>query len=110
MLHGRPFTRRNLFIKIFSLPLLLSVGCGGEPGKQEPYVPQSCDDYSGLAPADLDLRKGFGYVDKSPIAESKCKNCNLFRPPGAQEVCGGCTLFKGPVYEEGYCTYWAPQV
>lgn len=69
-----------------------------------------CDDLSGLSENDIALRQKLAYVKKSPVAESRCNNCNLYLPPGEGKDCGLCMLFKGPVYQEGYCTYWAPQV
>lgn len=70
----------------------------------------SCEDFSGVSEAELQKRKSLGYVEKSPIADNQCQNCNLWLPPAGDQECGGCTLFKGPVYSEAYCTYWAPQV
>ncbi|MCB0668618.1 MAG: high-potential iron-sulfur protein [Saprospiraceae bacterium] len=107
----RRLLRRRMIIKnVASFSLLVWAGCAGKASRQETHVPKACDDYTGLQESDLQLRKGFGYVEESPIPESHCKNCNLFKVPGEGEVCGGCTLFKGPVFENGYCTYWAPQI
>ena len=69
-----------------------------------------CDDLSAVSENDLALRKKFAYVDKSPIEDNQCDNCNLFLPPKSEQRCGGCMLFKGPVDKSGYCTYWAPKV
>ncbi|MBK8505940.1 MAG: high-potential iron-sulfur protein [Saprospiraceae bacterium] len=69
-----------------------------------------CEDFSGISEPEFKVREAFGYVKDSPIAESQCKNCNLWKPPAEGLSCGGCTLFKGPVYDQAYCTYWAPIV
>lgn len=70
----------------------------------------SCDDLTGVSEQDLGVRKKLGYVEKSPIADNQCHNCNLFLPPKPDHKCGGCMLFKGPVFTDAYCTYWAPKV
>ena len=59
--------------------------------------------------AELLLRTQLAYVDKTPLQESHCGNCNLYIP-SKNLPCGGCTLFAGPVETQGYCTYWAPIV
>jgi hypothetical protein len=69
-----------------------------------------CDDFENVSESDLALRQKFGYVNKSPIPENQCNNCNLYLPGKTAKDCGGCMLFKGPVYAFGYCTYWAPRV
>lgn len=66
-----------------------------------------CDDLTGVSDAEITKRESLGYVDKTPIPESYCANCALFLKPKEGEKCGGCQLFKGPVFDEGYCTYWA---
>jgi hypothetical protein len=110
------FKRRD-FIEI--LLMLSSFGivsaCGPESNSEEANTKQSasidpCEDLSQLSDTDLQIRKGFGYVEQSPIDESHCRNCNLWKPPAEGLACGGCTLFKGPVYDQAYCTYWAPVV
>lgn len=70
----------------------------------------SCDDLSKTSAAEIKKREGFGYVEESPIPDKHCKNCQLYLPPKEGQSCGGCALFKGPVFEEAYCTYWAPIV
>lgn len=70
----------------------------------------NCGDLTGVAPAELEKRKSLAYVEKTPIADSHCANCQLYIPAEEGQSCGGCMLFKGPVFEEGYCTYWAPKV
>lgn len=70
----------------------------------------SCDDLSKTPEAEIKKREGFGYVEESPMPDKNCANCNLYLPPKEGQACGGCALFKGPVFEEAYCTYWAPIV
>ncbi|MGH2624879.1 MAG: high-potential iron-sulfur protein [Sphingobacterium sp.] len=69
----------------------------------------SCDDYSQVDEVNLRKREQLGYVKQTVNPENKCENCKLWIPPKEGHSCGGCMLFKGPVYDEGYCTYWAPQ-
>lgn len=88
----------------------------GKPGAQKPAEPSQaktdaanpCDDLTGVPASEVDKRQKLAYVNKSPIPDSKCGNCNLYLPPAKDKACGGCMLFKGPVRSEGYCTYWAP--
>ena len=70
----------------------------------------SCDDLSKTPEAEIKKREGFGYVEESPMPDKNCQNCNLYLPAKEGQACGGCALFKGPVFEEAYCTYWAPIV
>jgi hypothetical protein len=69
-----------------------------------------CNDFTGVTEADMQARQKMGYVKASPIAESKCQNCQLFLPYKDSPGCGKCQLFKGPVLTGAYCTYWAPQI
>src|SRR5688572_16742073 len=91
-------------------------GCGEkkEPAAaDQPDINQpvsSCNDLMGVSENDLAVRKKLGYVEKSPIADNQCQNCNLYLPPKPEHKCGGCMLFKGPVFNDAYCTYWAPKV
>ncbi|WP_374756116.1 high-potential iron-sulfur protein [Dyadobacter frigoris] len=49
-------------------------------------------------------------MKQSPSPESHCSNCQLWLPKKDSKDCGNCQIFKGPVYAQGYCTYWAPQM
>lgn len=99
------------------VPIVLQ-GCqsSGDESTSEEEVPDnsmdvaSCDDLSKTPEAEIKKREGFGYVEESPMPEKDCKNCNLHLPAKEGQSCGGCALFKGPVFEEAYCTYWAPIV
>lgn len=81
-----------------------------EKGAENSLDVTTCDDLSKVPEAEIKKREGFGYVEESPMPDKHCKNCNLYLPPKDGQPCGGCALFKGPVFEEGYCTYWAPIV
>ncbi|MGN6510941.1 MAG: high-potential iron-sulfur protein [Chitinophaga sp.] len=87
-------------------------GCGGgqkSPDREDAKKqPASCSDLSGVSKEEKEKRKKLGYVEETPIPDSKCGNCKLYLPPGEHETCGSCSLFKGPVEENGYCTYYAP--
>jgi len=114
-------SRRNFinksFISISALPafaLLLNACSTATESKQKEEKPavkttDPCDDFTGVTETDLKARQKMGYVKASPIAESKCQNCQLFLPLKESPGCGKCQLFKGPVLTTAYCTYWAPQ-
>ena len=111
-------TRRDFIRNAFGLSGILlggaffisSCGNGKKPAKDtgEKKQPSSCKDLSGVSAEEKEKRQKLGYVEETPIADSKCGNCKLYLPPGENEHCGSCSLFKGPVEENGYCTYYAP--
>ena len=113
------YSRRSFFAQAISSALAVTgaaaffSSCGGKKKDDEPKVPdnktEDCKDFSGLTEKDMEARKKLGYVEMSPIQDSKCGNCQLWLPPKAGRSCGNCQLFKGPVYTAAYCTYWAPQ-
>ncbi|WP_439581466.1 high-potential iron-sulfur protein [Dyadobacter bucti] len=88
--------------------------CNSSENKQKEEKPavsaDPCNDFSQVTETDLKAREKLGYVKESPIADSKCINCQLYLPQKVSPGCGKCQLFKGPVVEGGYCTYWAPQI
>lgn len=92
--------------------ILNSCGSGDTQGEkqEEAFSGDPCENMTDVSEEELAKRKQLGYVDKSPIPESRCDNCQLYIPPKSDKECGGCMLFKGPVYAEAYCTYWAPQL
>jgi len=111
---------RRAFLRTFGalIPAVLGAGalmsgCGGDAGKGDSGEDASlsgitdCGDLSGVSEAELEKRKSLGYVDETPMPESHCGNCLLYLAPDKEGTCGGCQLFKGPVFEQGYCTYWA---
>ncbi|MCJ7718015.1 MAG: high-potential iron-sulfur protein [Anaerolineales bacterium] len=88
-------------------------GCGLKESsrkKENDHLAESCDDFTGISEADLNTRRGLGYVKTSPNSGNQCDNCNLWLPPAKDKTCGGCLLFKGPVYPSGYCANWAARV
>lgn len=70
----------------------------------------TCDDLSKVSEEEVTKRNNFGYENEGTMPDKKCGNCNLYIPAKEGQACGGCILFKGPVFENAYCTYWAPQV
>lgn len=108
-----------------SSAFLAACGGGGETGgggaatetpapeAQAPAAEESamaCDDLSGLADADIQMRQTLQYVDKSEFPDKTCANCQLFKPPEGDAVCGGCQIIKGPIAPGGHCTSWAAKV
>lgn len=84
---------------------------GGETGEaDQSLMVENCNDYSKVSASEIKKRESLGYVESTPIPDKHCSNCQLYIPAKEGQNCGGCILFKGPVFEEGYCTYWAPQV
>lgn len=88
--------------------------CGPQESKEESqeevFTGDPCENMAGISDGELAKREQLGYVEKTPIPENRCDNCQLYIPPKSDMDCGGCMLFEGPVYAEAYCTYWAPQV
>lgn len=79
------------------VPGFLSSGCSKKP---------SCDDVSGLAPADQAVRRDTAaYVEAAPDASKKCSGCVQYEPKG-ENACGGCKVVKGPINPEGWCKLW----
>ncbi len=106
-------TRREFIKHAFGASGMLLGGmfissCGGGQKPADKKQPASCSDLSGVSEEEKEKRKKLGYVEETPIPDSKCGNCKLYLPPGDDEACGSCSLFKGPVEENGYCTYYAP--
>lgn len=112
------FSRRLFFRKSLSgIPALMGIAllagsCSNaekldEKKDQSAGTFKSCDDFSGLTPAELEVRTKFNYVEKSKQKSKECKLCALFIPPKEGMECGGCTLIKGPIRPEGNCIYFA---
>lgn len=75
--------------------------------KKETSATDFCDDLSNVSQSELEKRKTFAYVDKSPVPDHFCGNCALFVPKADNQTCGECMLFKGPVRAVGHCIQWA---
>jgi hypothetical protein len=110
----REFIWKHFFLSSFFLSACVMLSkCGSKKGSEEGEKSgvkiNPCDDLSGVSKNDIETRKKFGYVKKSPLPDKSCNNCKLHIPPPARKECGECLLFKGPVYSSGYCTYWAPR-
>lgn len=102
MKHNKGLTRRR-FIQRAGLGTavigLAVVGCGGEEAL-------SCDDVSGLTPAEVSARSSNQYVSTSPHGATKnCLNCNFGQNLTASS-CGTCTVIKGGIHPDGYCNLW----
>lgn len=84
-------------------------GKQGAADKDQGKAVSSCDDYSQVDEVNLRKRNQLGYVKQTSNPDNRCDNCKLYIAPKEGEHCGGCQLFTGPVFKEGYCTYWAAQ-
>ena len=115
----RVYDRREFIGKYFLLNSVIAgaaallSGCDSkqdsQQGKDANVKSNPCEDLSGVSKNDIEVRTKAAYVNKSPLPDNLCSNCNLHIPPAAGKECGGCLLFKGPVYPSGYCIYWAPR-
>jgi hypothetical protein len=66
----------------------------------------SCEDVSGLSPAELAMRRDTAaYAEASTDPAKKCSGCAQYEPKGA-DACGGCKVVKGPINPEGTCKLW----
>ncbi|WP_018616958.1 high-potential iron-sulfur protein [Segetibacter koreensis] len=75
--------------------------------KKQTSATNFCDDLSNVSKSELEKRKTFAYVDRSPLPDRSCGNCALFVPKTDNQSCGECMLFKGPVRAAGHCIQWA---
>ena len=67
-----------------------------------------CGDLTGLTKPEIEVRKNFDYVFKTPYPDKRCDNCKLWIAPAPGKVCGGCRIIKGPINPGGHCTAWVP--
>ncbi|HEY8432435.1 MAG TPA: high-potential iron-sulfur protein [Sandaracinaceae bacterium] len=79
-------------------------GCGSK----EEEGGFSCQNTSGLSPAELSTRQSQAYTDSSPHADKRCDNCRFFQA-GQPNACGTCQVIRGPIHPQGYCNLWAAQ-
>jgi len=76
------------------------LGCSKKP---------SCEDVTGLAPADVAIRtQTAAYVEVATDPTKKCSACVQYTP-AAPNACGGCKVVKGPINPEGGCKLFAPK-
>lgn len=87
-------------ISAVSLPAFLE-SCGG--GNKKAPVSDPCTDTSGLTAEQLQTRKTFQYLGKSPHKDKYCTLCQFFIPPKGNAHCGTCQVVKGPINPDGYC-------
>jgi hypothetical protein len=108
MSNGKDVSRRDALKLTFALGAAtvgstwLGVGCKGDTSKE-----LSCSDTTGVAPADIEMRKTLKYVAKSAVPAKTCANCQLFKAPPTPGTCGGCTVVKGSINPAGFCDSWA---
>jgi hypothetical protein len=67
-----------------------------------------CGDLTGLTGPEIEVRKNFDYVFKTPYPDKRCDNCKLWIAPVQNKLCGGCKIIKGPINPDGHCTAWVP--
>ncbi len=101
---NRRYFLRISTIVILSKPLfgILLPGCS----KDQKQEKDPCSDLKGLSQEQIELRKEFVYVDKTPYPEKRCDNCSLWIIPKNNKPCGGCQLMEGPFHPAGYCDEW----
>lgn len=102
-INRKNFFKRAAFLGVtsLSLPAILE-SCGGNSNKTNPST-DPCTDTSGLTADQLQTRKTFQYMGKSPHDDKYCSICNFFIKPKGNAHCGTCQVVKGPINPEGYC-------
>lgn len=76
------------------------VGCSKKP---------SCEDVTGLAPADVAVRQQTAaYTEVATDPAKKCNAC-LQYVAAAPNACGGCKVVKGPINPAGGCKLFQPK-
>lgn len=128
MLSRRLFLQRISFAGVAGIGAgMLAAGCGGgeeapaeeippagetapPTAAQQEYGMTECGDLSALTPEEMQQRVALNYVDRTPIPEKQCQNCQLYIVPEGGGPCGGCQILKGPVHQEGYCTAWVAKI
>lgn len=101
----RPIARRDALrhLAVLSAAAVVPgflVACSKKP---------SCEDVTGLAPADLAVRRDTAqYVDVAADPAKKCNACAQYIP-AAPNACGGCKVVKGPINPEGGCKLFVPK-
>jgi hypothetical protein len=115
------FSRKD-FLKKISIFGAVAAGssavltaCGGgsttsETTTEPAATADPCEDLTGLADSDKQMRTTLGYVKEGEDPAKRCDNCQLYVMPAEGSSCGGCTLFKGPVHPEGYCNSWVAKM
>ena len=117
------FSRKD-FLKKVSLFGVVAAGssavltaCGGGGSSSDAETTPAptaaadpCEDLTGLADSDKQMRTTLGYVKEGEDAAKRCDNCQLYVVPEEGSACGGCTLFKGPVHPGGYCNSWVAKM
>jgi hypothetical protein len=92
--------RRDLLMKSAAFGVMGAFGAAG-CGKEKHAL--SCNDTTGLSPADVQLRTTLAYADISTDPTKSCARCLQFVPGPSPDACGACKILKGPVNPQGNC-------
>jgi hypothetical protein len=95
-----PVTRRHLLLVAPAAALAFAAAC-------KKGAPASCNDKSGLTPADVSAREALAYVDRSTDMTQLCVKCRQYLPGPASDACGSCKIMKGPIHPNGTCRAFA---
>jgi hypothetical protein len=69
----------------------------------------SCEDVTGLSPADLAIRRDTAaYVEAATDPTKKCDACVQYAAAGP-DACGTCKVVKGPINPGGGCKLFVPK-
>jgi hypothetical protein len=96
---AEPLSRRDLLhhSAVFGAFVALGAAACNKPAAL------TCDDATGLSPADVQVRTALAYVDSSPDPTKVCSGCQQFLPAPAAGSCGACKVLKGPINPGGNC-------
>jgi hypothetical protein len=94
-------SRRDVLVRGAALAVLCCAACKS----QRPAL--RCNDTTGLAATDLQIRQTLAYVDVSLDPTKTCTGCQQFVPNPAGNACGACKVVKGPINPKGNCKSWA---
>jgi hypothetical protein len=83
----------------------MALGLAAVACKKEEF---SCNDVTGLQPADVEARKSLEYKDLADKLELACSNCAQFVAPAGSN-CATCRIMRGPVHPDGWCKVFAPK-
>jgi len=66
----------------------------------------SCNEATGLNPADKVAREASGYADRTADPKRSCATCQQWEP-GSDDGCGRCKIVRGPIHPLGTCKLFA---
>jgi hypothetical protein len=102
MSHDRNGITRRQLLRLTMTVSAAAAGVAACKGAPKELV---CSDTTGLAVADVQLRKAVAYVDKSANPEKTCLSCEQF-VVGPEGRCATCKVVKGGVHPQGTCNVW----